>query len=157
MVKSHYYILLKTSVAFQVPITYGCFMPSLVDISPIFLEEKFFKCRQCLNAIISHWKSYMCMIFYVKENFNSLYMYPMQRCIESTLVEIDPVVLETLFPNVDNMYFRCFTVISPWKGMVLHLNKLKDVGSCYNTYKLFFVKYIFNIYIYSLIKNQNKK
>lgn len=39
VIKSHYYLLLKTSVAFQIHFTYRCFMPSMVDISPIFLEK----------------------------------------------------------------------------------------------------------------------
>ena len=34
-----------------IPITHGCFVPSLVEIGPVVLKEKIFKVRSCIFAI----------------------------------------------------------------------------------------------------------
>ena len=82
------------------------FYQSLVEIRPVFLEQKTFKVRQCIFVkfeIISPWKKaviLICKILVTQEFF------------VQSLVEIGQAVLKKIFST---MYFRYFVIISPWK------------------------------------------
>ena len=73
-----------------IPITQGCFVPSLVEIGPVVLKKKIFKVCQCIFAIslLSHlgkgWGP----------SFEQTWILITQGCFVPSLVEIGPVVLE---------------------------------------------------------------
>ena len=37
--------------SFRIPITQGCFVPSVIEIGPVVLKKKIFKGHQCIFAI----------------------------------------------------------------------------------------------------------
>ena len=51
----HNYLPLEKGVAFhlnKLPFIQGCFVPSLIEIGPVGLENKIFKFRKCFFAIL---------------------------------------------------------------------------------------------------------
>ena len=97
-----------------IPITQGCFVPSLDEIGPVVLENTIFKVRQCLFAIS--------LLFSLGKgrgpSFEKTWIPITQRCFVPSLVEIGPVVLEKI------LKFSLFHNYLPLeKDMALHLNK----------------------------------
>ena len=73
-----------------IPITQGCFVPSLVEMGPVVLEKKIFKVRQCIFAIswfspLGKWRD---------PSFEQTWIPITQECFVPSLVEIGSVVLE---------------------------------------------------------------
>ena len=76
-----------------IPITKGCFVPSLVEIGPVVFKKKIFKVRQCIFVIsllspLRKWRG---------PSFEQTWIPFTQECFVPSLVEIGHVVFKKKF------------------------------------------------------------
>ena len=102
-------LIVKSRVSF----TQGCFVPSLVEISPTALKTKIFICRQCIFAfsLLSQPGNGF------GHSFEQTWIPVTQGCSVSILVEIGSMVLEKKIFKFRQCIcvFGYFVIISPWK------------------------------------------
>ena len=116
--------------------TQGCFVPSLVEIGLVVLEKKILKMRQCIFAI-----SLLSPLGKEQRpSFEQTWIPYIQGCIESSLVEIGPVVLQKKNFLISSMYFRYFELSPLGKGRALHLNKLNPLHT-----RMLCAKFVWNM------------
>ena len=106
-----------------IPFTEGCVVWRFVEISPVVLEKKIFKFRQCIFAIS--------LLFPLEKGRGPLFEQPCnwipftQVCFVSCLVEI--ALGQWIFNLISSMYvFSIFRYYLPLKKLTLHLNKLES-------------------------------
>ena len=100
---------------------------SLVEIGSVVLEKKIFKFCQCIFAIL--------LLSPLRKgrgpSFEQTWIPFTQGCFVSSLVEIDPVVLEKKIFKF--LYFRYFVIIFPWKraGPFIWTNLNPYIQECF--------------------------
>ena len=108
--KSIIFFMIKWSlfVKHWVPFTKLCFVPSLVEIDPMVLQEKIFRFRHCIFALL--------LLSPLGKGRGStiekIWIHFTQGCFVPSLVEIDPVVPEKHFffinfLNVFSLFRNC--------------------------------------------------
>ena len=91
-----------------VPFTQGCYVPSLVEISPVVVM--IFKLGKCI-PLFCYYFDPLGKGHY--PSFEKNWIPTTQGCSVSRLVEIGPVVLEKIFKFQHCICY--FVIISPWK------------------------------------------